>query len=83
MYIGLHVIYSLFLSDFSETPILWAYFGKIFNFMTVQWESSCSMRIDRRTDGQRDILKLTVTFCNFEKSPKMIFIYFVTISFNM
>ena len=35
----------------------------LFNF---QWESSCSMR----TDGQRDMMKLTVTFRNFAKAPK-------------
>jgi hypothetical protein len=31
-----------------------------------QWDSSCSTRTDRRTD----MLKLIVTFRNFENAPK-------------
>jgi hypothetical protein len=37
---------------------------------------------DGRTDGQRDVTKLTVTFCDFENSPKMIFTYFEIITFK-
>jgi len=33
---------------------------------SVQWESSCSIR----TDGQIDITKLIVAFCNFAKASK-------------
>jgi hypothetical protein len=37
MYVGVHVKYPLFLSDFNET---WS----------VQWEPSCSMQTDGQTD---------------------------------
>ena len=41
---------------------------------SVQWEPSCSMRIDRRTDrqkdGQTETSKLTVAFRNFANAPK-------------
>ena len=55
MYIGLHVKYRIFLSDFNETRIFTADFRKIlkyqFSWKSVHWEPSCSMR----TDGQKDI----------------------------
>jgi len=54
MYIGLHVKYSLFLTDFNETCNFSVDFRKILKFKiswkSVQWEPSCSMRTDRRTE---------------------------------
>ena len=58
MCIGLHVKYPLFLSDFNETWIFSAYFRKILKYQILckfcQWESTCSVRTDRRTDGRTD-----------------------------
>jgi len=51
MYIGLHVKYPLFLSDFDENRIFLTDFPKIVKYKIsrkfVQWEASCSMRTDR------------------------------------
>ena len=41
---------------------------------SVHWEPSCSKRTDGRTDGQTDMMKLVVVFCNFAKAPKMRFV---------
>jgi hypothetical protein len=66
MYIGLHVKYPLFLSNFNETWIFLTGFQKILKHQTswisIQWEMSCSM--------QTDMTKLTVAFHNFVKVPK-------------
>jgi len=52
----LHIMYLLFLSDFNENWILQTDFGKILKFKfsskSVQWEPSCSMRMDGRTEGR-------------------------------
>jgi hypothetical protein len=57
--IGLHVKLPLFLSDFNETWIFSANFRKIIKYQisdtSVQWQASCSMRPDWRTDRQTDI----------------------------
>jgi hypothetical protein len=70
MYIGLHVKYPLLLSDCNETRIFSAYFRRIFKYQiswkSVQWETSCSMR----TDGRTDMTKLRVAFPNFAKASK-------------
>ena len=46
--------YQLFLSDFKETRIIWTDIRKILTNQIsrkpVQWEPSCSMRTDGRTD---------------------------------
>jgi hypothetical protein len=53
MYIGLHVKYSLFLSDFNGTGIFSTYFRKIIKYhialKSFQWEPSCQMRADGQT----------------------------------
>jgi hypothetical protein len=68
---SLHIKCPLFLSDFNEPWIFSTYFRKILKYQiswkSVQWEPSCSMRIDRQTY----MMKLIVTFRNFAgKRPK-------------
>jgi hypothetical protein len=54
-YSGLHIKYTLFLSDFNETWIFSTYFRKILKNQTswksVQGEPSCSMRTDRHDEA--------------------------------
>jgi hypothetical protein len=51
MYIGLHVKYPLFLSDFNETWIflidIWKMLEYQISWKSVQWEPSCSMQTGR------------------------------------
>jgi len=65
MYIGLHVKYPLFLSDFNETWIFSTDYRKIpkyqISWKSAQWEPCFSMR----TDKWRDMAKLIVAFRNF------------------
>jgi len=76
-YIGLRVKYRLLLSGFNETWIFWTDFRKILKYQTsrksVQWEPSCSMR----TDGRTDVTKLIFSFRNFLKATKTIKSYLV------
>ena len=69
-YIVLHAEYPLFLSDFNGTWIFATCFRKILkhqiSWKSVQWESSCSMRMDSRAD----MAKQVVAFRNFAKAPK-------------
>jgi hypothetical protein len=70
MCVGLHVKYRLFLSDFNES-FSSTDFPKILKCLIswkfVQWELSCSIRTDRRTE----IMKLIVAFHNFAKAPEV------------
>ena len=70
MYIGLHVKYPLFLSDFNKTYILSTEFREILKYQiswkSVQWESSCYIQTDGRTDRQ----DLIVAFRNFANASK-------------
>jgi hypothetical protein len=65
MYIGLHVKYTLLLSDFIETWLFLTGLQKIIKYKilrnSVRWETSCSMRTGR----QIDMTKLIVAFHNF------------------
>jgi len=60
MYSGLHVKYTLFLSDFNETWTFSTDFRKVFKYQiswkSVQWESSCSMRTDRHDEANSRFL---------------------------
>jgi hypothetical protein len=71
MYIGLHIKYPLFMSDFNGTWIFSTDFGKMAIYQipwkSVQWELSCSARKDGQTNRYKrtDITKLIVAFCKF------------------
>ena len=72
MYIGLHVQYFLFLSDFNKLEFSQD-FPKVLKYQIswkfIQWELSCSMRITRQMDGQTDMTMVIVAFHNFENMP--------------
>jgi hypothetical protein len=73
MYIGLHIKYS-FLADFDQTWFFDRFLKKVLKYQipwkSVEWEPSCSMRRDRRTNGQTHITKLLVAPRNLAKAPK-------------
>jgi hypothetical protein len=56
IYIGLHVKYRLFLSDFNEPWVFSTNFRKIFKYQiswkSVHWEPVCFIGMDERTDEQ-------------------------------
>jgi hypothetical protein len=58
MYLGRYVKYTLSFSDFKETWFFSTGFRKILKYKifwrSVQWESSCSVRMDGRTDRETD-----------------------------
>jgi hypothetical protein len=60
MYIGLHVKYPLYLSDFNET---WIFSTKFHEIRAVGAELF-------HADGQTDVAKLIVAFCNLANAPK-------------
>jgi len=66
MFIGFHVKYPLFFSDFLDT------FSKnirILNFMEIRPVLTELFHADRGRDGQRVTMKLTVAFLNFGNAP--------------
>jgi hypothetical protein len=73
IYIGIHVKYHLFSSDFNDTWIFSTEFIKIkyeISWKSVQWLPSFSVRMDGRTDRRTDMTKLIVAFRNFANVPK-------------
>jgi len=70
MNVGLHIKYTLFLSDLNETSIFSTDIWKILKFQisrkSVQWEPNCSMR----TIGRTNMTKLIVALRNFVNDPK-------------
>ena len=66
-----HLNYPLFLSDLNETWIFSTDFQKIIRYKIswkfVQWEPSCSVQ----RDGRTDMTKLIVAFLNFAKALTM------------
>ena len=77
MYIGLHVKYRLFWSDFYETRISSTDFQKISNIKFHENPSSGSRLVPY---GQTDMAKLTVAFRNLAKAPKKFFLTEIKIS---
>jgi hypothetical protein len=69
-YIGLHVKYPLFLSDFNEAVIFSTDFRNILipKFMKIRPVAEELFHVDGRTDAQTDITKLIVAFRRFAKS---------------
>jgi len=75
IYIGLHVKYLLFLSDFNEPWIFRIGVRNIFTYQIlwkcVQWEPSCCARTDRRREQTNtDMAKSVVYFRSFANAPK-------------
>jgi hypothetical protein len=73
MYTGLHAKYQVFLLDFNDTSNTSKVLEKLSNIKFHENPSSGSRAVpceqtDRYTNG--DIIKLTVTFCNFINAPK-------------
>ena len=70
--VGFDVNSSLFLSDCNETRNFSANFQNILKYQisrkSIQWESSCSMRMDRQTDTV--FTKLIVALHNLANAPK-------------
>jgi len=73
MYLGLHVKYSFFMIDFSQTSLFSTGFRKILKYKilrkSLQWESNYSVRTDGETDRKTN-MKLIFAFRNFENAPK-------------
>ena len=66
MYIGLHVKYRLFLSDFHEIVITSTDFRKESNFKFRENPAGAEIF---HADGQRDTTKLIVAFRHFVNAP--------------
>ena len=75
MYIGLHVKYPLFLSDFKEMQIFLTDFSKdtqISNFMKIRSVGAELFHAERQTDMRR----LKILFRNFSSAPKKEDVFF-------
>jgi hypothetical protein len=74
MYIGLHVKYPLFLSDFNDTWTFSTDFSKdtqTSNLVKIRpVRAELFQRTDGQTEGQTDMAKLRVVFRNFANAPK-------------
>jgi len=77
MYTGIHVKYQLSLCDFNETCIFSTDFRNILKHQIsqkkiVQWEPSCSMRMDtdKQTGIRTDMTELIVASRHFVTAPK-------------
>jgi len=75
-YIDIYVKYPLFLSNLNETWISSSYFREILKFHETPSSESLVVpcrRTDGRTDGHADrqMNKLTVTFCNVSSAPEV------------
>ena len=66
MYIGLHVKYPFFSSNFNETWIFWTDFRKILKYQIFMRIRLVGAELFH-ADGQTDTKKLIVDFCNFAK----------------
>jgi hypothetical protein len=81
LYIGIHVKYSLFLSDFNETSILFRqfYFPKKYSqmsiFLKTRPEGAELLNADRRTYGQKRRINGIRNFANAPKNDITALLY--------
>jgi hypothetical protein len=73
MFIGLHVKYPLFSSDFNETWIFSTRFREMLKYKILWQFTRCGPSRSMRTDEQTDIKKLIVVFQNFANARTMLF----------
>jgi len=85
--VGIHVNYSLFLSDFKETWIFATFFKntEIYNFVKIRTVWAEFFHADGQTGGstneRADMTELTVAFRNFTNTPRnsLLLMYSATI----
>ena len=75
LYIGLHVKYILLFSVLMKHEFSRQIFEKYSNFIKIRPTGADLFRADgrmqRQTDGRAEMMKLIVTFRNFENAPKI------------
>jgi hypothetical protein len=73
MQIGLHVKYTLTLSDFNETRIFWDRFWKKYSNIKFHENLSSGSRFIPfgETDGRTDMTKLMIAFYSLANAPKI------------